>query len=70
MRRYALRVWMVCWLVLVWILLWGNVSPANILSGLAIALVIMLLLPLPVVPVEGRVHCCRCCGSSPRSPTS
>ena len=56
MRRYALRVWMVCSLILVWILLWGNVSPANILSGLAIALVITLLLPLPVVPVEGRVH--------------
>ena len=56
MRRYALRVWMVCWLILVWILLWGTVSPANILSGLAIALVITLLLPLPVVPIEGRVH--------------
>ena len=56
MRRYALRVWMVCSLILVWILLWGTVSPANILSGLAIALVITLLLPLPVVPVEGRVH--------------
>ena len=26
------------------------------LSGLAIALVITLLLPLPLVPVEGRVH--------------
>ena len=56
MRRYALRVWMVCWLILVWILLWGTVSPANILGGLAIALVITLLLPLPVVPIEGRVH--------------
>ena len=56
MRRYALRVWMVCWLILVWILLWGTVSPANILSGLTIALVITLLLPLPVVPIEGRVH--------------
>ena len=56
MRRYTLRVWMVCWLILVWILLWGTVSPANIISGLAIALVITLLLPLPVVPIEGRVH--------------
>ena len=56
MRRWALRVWVLCWLVLVWILLWGTVSAANILSGLAIALVITLLLPLPVVPVEGRVH--------------
>jgi multicomponent Na+:H+ antiporter subunit E len=55
-RRWALRVWLVCWLVLVWILLWGNISAANILSGLAIALLITLLLPMPVVPVEGRLH--------------
>ncbi len=56
MRTTALRVWMVCWLILVWILLWGSGSAANILSGLAIALIITLLLPLPPVPVEGRVH--------------
>ena len=30
--------------------------PANIIGGLAVALVITLLLPLPAVPVEGRVH--------------
>ena len=47
---------MLCWLILVWILLWGTVSAANILSGLAVALVITVLLPLPAVPVEGRVH--------------
>jgi multicomponent Na+:H+ antiporter subunit E len=56
MRRVALRAWVLCWLVLVWILLWGTVSAANVLSGLAVALVITLLLPLPAVPVEGRVH--------------
>jgi multicomponent Na+:H+ antiporter subunit E len=56
MRRFLLRTWVLCWLILVWILLWGNVSAANILSGLAIALVITLLLPLPTVPIEGRVH--------------
>jgi multicomponent Na+:H+ antiporter subunit E len=56
MRRIVLRVWVLCWLILVWILLWGTVSPANLLSGLAIALLITLLLPLPAVPVEGRVH--------------
>jgi multicomponent Na+:H+ antiporter subunit E len=37
-------------------MLWGNVSAANMLSGLAVALLITLLLPLPVVPVEGRLH--------------
>jgi multicomponent Na+:H+ antiporter subunit E len=56
MRRIALRAWVLCWLVLVWILLWGTVSAANILSGLAVALLITLLLPLPTVPIEGRVH--------------
>lgn len=56
MRSLALRGWMICWLIFVWVLLWGNVSAANILSGLAVALVITLLLPLPAVPVEGRFH--------------
>ncbi|MDT5018929.1 MAG: multicomponent Na+:H+ antiporter subunit [Mycobacterium sp.] len=56
MRRVLLRAWVLCWLVLVWILLWGTFSAANILSGLAVALMITLLLPLPPVPVEGRVH--------------
>ena len=56
MRRIALRAWVLCWLMLVWILLWGTVSAANILSGLAIALLITVLLPLPAVPIEGRLH--------------
>jgi multicomponent Na+:H+ antiporter subunit E len=55
-RRIALRAWVLCWLMLVWILLWGTVSAANVLSGLAIALLITLLLPLPAVRVEGRLH--------------
>ncbi len=55
-RRLALRAWMLCWLALVWVLLWGTLSVANIVSGLVIALMITLLLPLPPVPVEGRVH--------------
>jgi multicomponent Na+:H+ antiporter subunit E len=56
MRRVALRLWVLCWLILVWMLLWGTVSVANVVSGLAIALLITMLLPLPAVPVEGRVH--------------
>jgi multicomponent Na+:H+ antiporter subunit E len=55
-RKVLLRAWVLCWLILVWMLLWGNVSAANVLSGLAIALVITVLLPLPTVPVEGRLH--------------
>lgn len=56
MRRLALRAWVLCWLTLIWILLWGDVSAANILSGLAVALIVTLLLPLPPVPIEGRLH--------------
>lgn len=56
MRKYALRVWVVCWLVLVWVLLWGDVSAANVIGGLVVALVVVLLLPLPPVPIEGRLH--------------
>ena len=56
MRQIALRAWILCWLTLVWILLWGTFSAANMLSGLAIALLITVLLPLPAVAVEGRVH--------------
>ena len=56
MRRIALQAWVLCWLVLVWIFLWGTFSAANVVSGLAVALVITVLLPLPPVPVEGRIH--------------
>jgi multicomponent Na+:H+ antiporter subunit E len=56
MRRVVLRAWVLLWLMLVWILLWGTLSAANVLSGLAVALIITLLLPLPPVPIEGRVH--------------
>ena len=55
-RRLTLRIWVLIWLILVWILLWGDFSAANVASGLVIALVITVLLPLPPVPVEGRVH--------------
>ena len=55
-RKYGLRISLACWLTGVWVLLWGTLSPANILAGLAVALLITLLLPLPVVPVQGRLH--------------
>ena len=56
MRTWTLRIWTLVWLTLVWLLLWGTVSVANVLSGLAVALLITLLLTLPSVPVQGRLH--------------
>lgn len=42
------------WLVLVWMLLWGTFSWANLLSGALIAVVATTLLPLPTVETTGR----------------
>ena len=54
--RLRHQVPLLAWLVVVWILLWGTWSWANLLSGLAIALVVMLLLPLPPVVGSTRVR--------------
>ncbi|NLE80377.1 MAG: Na+/H+ antiporter subunit E [Rhodococcus sp.] len=57
MNRGNLRqLGLLAWLATVWVLLWGNISIANILGGLAVGILIMVLLPLPKVPVEGRIH--------------
>lgn len=53
-RQRLLRATMVMWLVAVWLLLWGTLSAANVISGIAVALFITVLLPLPTVPVQGR----------------
>ncbi|KZE99992.1 MAG: Na+/H+ antiporter subunit E [Rhodococcus sp. (in: high G+C Gram-positive bacteria)] len=55
-RFLLLRLWTLAWLTAVWVLLWGNVSVANVLGGMVVGLGIMMLLPLPKVPVEGRIH--------------
>ena len=44
------------WLVLVWNLLWGTWSWANLLSGIAVALVVTALLPLPPVVGGARIR--------------
>ena len=44
------------WLVLVWMLLWGSWSWANLLSGLVVALTVLVLLPLPHVVGGMRVR--------------
>lgn len=41
----------VVWITLLWLLLMGEVSVANVVGGLAVALAIVLFLPLPAMPV-------------------
>jgi len=55
-RECALKLALIAWLTAVWVLLWGNVSVANIAGGILVALFVTTVLALPSVPVEGRVH--------------
>ena len=55
-RDVLVRLWALGWLTFVWVLLWGEATIANVVGGLLVGLVILLLIPLPPVPVEGKLH--------------
>lgn len=42
------------WLTAVWVMLWGNLSWFNVVSGALVALVVMLLFPLPRLQIPVR----------------
>lgn len=46
----------VLWLTLVWVALWRDLSVANVLAGLVVALAVSLVFPLPRLKVGGRLH--------------
>ena len=46
----------VVWLVIVWVLLWGTFSWANVLGGLAVGLLVLFLFPLPAAPGGGWIR--------------
>ncbi|MBQ0864784.1 Na+/H+ antiporter subunit E [Streptomyces smyrnaeus] len=45
---------MVLGLTLLWLLLWGTPTPANIVTGVLVALLVVLVFPLP--PIEKQSH--------------
>ncbi len=47
---------MVVWLTIAWVLLWGDLSIANVVSGALIGIVVTAVFLLPPVVFEGRVH--------------
>ena len=44
------------WLTVVWVGLWGSLTAANVLGGVLVALVLLVLLPLPEVADQGRAR--------------
>lgn len=46
----------VLWLMIVWILLWGTFSWANVLGGLAIGILVLFFFPLPAAPGGGWIR--------------
>jgi multicomponent Na+:H+ antiporter subunit E len=55
-RRNGLQWPMLIGLTVVWVLLWGSVTVANVLSGLVVAVVVMLVFPLPPIVFGGRLR--------------
>jgi multicomponent Na+:H+ antiporter subunit E len=47
---------LIAWLTLVWVGLWGSVTAANVLGGLAVSVAILAALPLPDAAEPGRVR--------------
>lgn len=54
LRSGLARTGTLLWLTFVWVMLWGTWSPGTIIAGLLVAIAVLVLLPLPRVPVEGR----------------
>lgn len=56
-RRWrGLQLPVLVWLTLVWLGLWGDLSVANVLGGLVVALVVCLVFPLPALRMHLRVR--------------
>jgi multicomponent Na+:H+ antiporter subunit E len=53
-RLRGLQLPVILWLTIVWVALWGDLSAANVLSGLIVALVVCLVFPLP--PLRMNLH--------------
>lgn len=52
-RQAGLRLSHMTWMLVAWVLLWGQLSIANVLTGVLVAYIISAYLPLPMVPVQG-----------------
>ncbi|GAB2604243.1 Na+/H+ antiporter subunit E [Paractinoplanes abujensis] len=43
-------------LTVIWVLLWGSFTPLTLVGGLVVAVVVLIVFPLPPVTYAGRIH--------------
>lgn len=48
------RLWAVLVLCLVWIMLWGTITPLNVAGGLLVGIIVVTVFPFPPVNLRGR----------------
>ncbi|MGN0063085.1 MAG: Na+/H+ antiporter subunit E [Nocardioides sp.] len=53
-RYRAVQPWSIAWLTLVWVTLWGHVTPMLVVSGVLVAVIMSITFPLP--PLAIGVH--------------
>lgn len=55
-RRNGVQWPMLIGLTVVWVLLWGGLNVANVLSGLVVAVFVTLVFPLPPIVIGGQLR--------------
>ena len=51
--KHRFRPWFMVWIIVMWCMLMGEVTVANLVGGLIASLFIVFALPLPAMPVAG-----------------
>lgn len=55
--RFRATQWpMIVGLVIVWVLFWGELSVANVLTGLLVGVLVCVVFPLPPIETQARLH--------------
>ncbi len=55
-RLRAVQPMVVVWLAVVWVALWGDLSPMTVVGGVLVGIVVCLVFPLPPVRMHVRVR--------------
>ncbi len=56
-RRYrAVQPWSIAWLTLVWVTLWGEITPMLVVGGVLVSVIMSIAFPLPPLHIETRIR--------------